>query len=495
MHSFDAPGMWWLPSGPERAVAGTLGYVSHGQGSLDLLGSWDDDEPVVRLSADPASMSEDALAEIELQVQQHLALVASGSGEATGADAAHEDNFPLRYPVVHGVVNGGLITLLEVQEVSRDASSVPGFPRSGFAVGAVLRGAHVGGWDHEAWTSIRVGFEHLANWCGLALLDPDATRDADASPLGKELTLICELPGGQELRLRYRSGGSYSLDERRHWREPEFAVHSRTPLSLAQVLGDVVAPLRDLLTTATGIPSALTRFELSGDHATWDSLPLPVEVGLADHRPLPDGRSLHPAQVALPLADVDYTTFIPAWFRVRDVSAVAAQFAYVQRYHRMPYGEEMLVTATAAAEALHGSLGLSGRTELSERADAVRTFVEAFPEDERELLAQRLRSINAPSLRTRLSDLVGYAGDLFAQVAVESAVWVKRVLDARNDVAHGNAKREDPPQLLALAAGCGHLVELCLLVQAGADTAKLHARLPRSPRHAELLDLSRRFLT
>lgn len=75
------------------------------------------------------------------------------------------------------------------------------------------------------------------------------------------------------------------------------------------------------------------------------------------------------------------------------------------------------------------------------------------------------------------------------------SIGVKRVLDARNDVAHGNAKREDPPQLLALAAGCGHLVELCLLVQAGADTAKLHARLPRSPRHAELLDLSRRFLT
>lgn len=490
--TFKAAGIWWLPNSPERGIAGTVDYVSHGPATLDLLGSWREPGTTVRLSADPAKMSEAALSALEDDARRWAA-------EADAEEASERergpatDDFPLLYPVVHGVVQGHLVTLLDVLEVSRSDTATPGFTRGGFSVAAVLRGGHVGGWDDEAWSSLRLGFEHLADWCHLALLDPEAA-DGDDTPLGGTLSADCELPSGETLRLRFRSTGSRSLHEARHWREPEFAADSLEPRSLAYLLDVVAVPLRDLLTTATGVPCALTRIVLAGDGATWDGWQLPVEVGLADNRPAPDGRGLHPGQVPLPLDQVNFATFVPAWFRARATGAVAARFAYAQRYHRMPFGSEMLLTATAGVEALHAALGLSGRSELSDRPQAIQAFVEAFPEDERELLEQRLRGLNGPSLRTRVRDLLTLAGDLFDQVADDPRAWAAHVVGARNDVAHGTEGRGGPGRMLALAAGCGHLVELCLLRTAGVDSTRLRHRLPSSRRHAEVLDLTRRYI-
>lgn len=111
-------------------------------------------------------------------------------------------------------------------------------------------------------------------------------------------------------------------------------------------------------------------------------------------------------------------------------------------------------------------------------------FIQAFPDNEHALLRSRLNTLNNdPSLAMRLRELVDEAGDLFDQVAQDRGAWVKRVVEARNAVAHGNAKRPDLPQLVALAEGCGHLLELCLLLEAGANRAALRQHLPLSAHH------------
>jgi hypothetical protein len=492
MRSFNEAGVWWLPEAPGRLVAGILDFKGYGPVGLDLLGTWQD-EPHVRLMYDPERLSEDARAALLKDHRSSEAAAAEAVAEATGDGLlGAEASFPQTAAVVHGVVHGAKVTLLELLETRRDSASIPGFPRHGYSVGAVLRGEHTGPRDDEAWTSLHVRMEHLAAWSAGALLVPEAD-EANDNPLGKSRVLSCDLAGNGTVQLGYRGGTHIAADEHRRWREPEFLVRFDHAKSLDSLMGTVVRPLQDLLTTASGIPAAVTGLDVAGPEYTWSGHGVHVEVGYAEMTPSPDGASRHPGQMALPLEAVDYGTFLPSWFAARERHRVAAQFAYAQRYHRLPYGEEKLIMATAAAEALHGSLQLSRRTAVDQRPEAVRAFLDAFPEAERELLHDRLRSLNTPTFLSKLEDLLRFVDPWFNTVLKDSGRWAYRVKKARNDVAHGNEGATSASSMLALAAGVGHLVELCLLRAAGASR-NVPAGLLHSKRHSEVSLWTARYL-
>ncbi len=493
MRSFNEAGMWWLPEAPHRLVAGLLDHKEYGPARLDLLGTWQDD-PHVRLMFDPERLSEGAHAALLNEMQ---------TAEAAGTEAASKHvlegkgSFPQAVTVVHGVIHGAKVTLLELLETRRDGVSIPGFPRHGYAVGAVLRGEHVGPRQEEAWTSLRVRMEHLAPWCRDALLEPEADEADQADdhdhPLGKSRVLACALAGDGTVELRYRGGSHTATDEHRRWREPEFLVRFDRPRSLTDLMDTVVRPLQDLLTTASGVPAAVTGVDVDGPTYTCSGHGVRVEVGYAEMTPSREDAARYPGHMALPLTEVDYATFLPAWFEARERHRVAAQFAYAQRYHRLPYGEEKLIMATAAAEALHGSLQLSRRTAVDQRPEAVRAFLEAFPEDERVLLHERLRSLNNPTFQSKVEDLLQFVDPWLNSILKDPGRWVHRVKKARNDVAHGNEGGTSAGSMLALAAGVGHLVELCLLRAAGAPS-HVPAGLLHSRRHSEVSAWTAKYL-
>lgn len=479
--------MWWLPGATDRAAAGILNFKEYGPAQLDLLGTWQD-EPHVRLMFDPALLP--ASAQTTLLSRARL----SESVETEDDEHAVEGppSFPQAVTVVHGVVHGAKVTLLDLLESKRDGISTPGFPRHGYSVSAVLRGEHTGDREEEAWTSLRVRMEHLAPWCRDALLEP-ATEGADEDPLGRSRTLKCDLPEGGSLELRHRGGSHITADEHRRWREPEFLARFVKPRSLNDLMDTVVRPLQDLLTTAGGVPAAVTSVVVDGPVHTWSGDGVHVEVGYASMTPSLDGVSRQTSQMALPLEAVEYTTFLPDWFATRHRHRVAAQFAYTQRYHRLPYGQEKLLMATAAAEALHGSLKLSRRTAIDKRPDAVEAFLRAFPEDERPLLRTRLDALNNPSFQSKVEDLLDYVHPWFDNFLNNPGRWAYRVKKARNDVAHGNEGDAPPGSMLALAAGVGHLVELCLLRAAGAPS-HVPLGLLNSKRHSEVSAWTAKYL-
>jgi hypothetical protein len=193
-------------------------------------------------------------------------------------------------------------------------------------------------------------------------------------------------------------------------RRPEFAVRLASPRTLPALLDHHVAPLQDLLTTATGCVGAVTSVVVTSDDVRWDGRPVPLEVTLAHLRPRPRRQRAHVHEVALPLALVDAATFVPSWLAVRRARAVAAALAYGLRYDEELSPELHLVAPTAAAEALDSSCRPQARTPFALRPTAVEAVLTEFPRGEHDTLRQRLVHLNDPSLLERLRHLL--AGQL-----------------------------------------------------------------------------------
>lgn len=116
----------------------------------------------------------------------------------------------------------------------------------------------------------------------------------------------------------------------------------------------------------------------------------------------------------------------------------------------------------------------------------------AFPEAERDLLRDRLGR-NEQAFAQRVQDSLALAGPWFADMLTDPVRWAKLVKDARNEVAHGKQSSLDPGGMVALAAGVGHLVGLCLLRAAGAPEV-LTECFARSCRHSEISAWTSRYL-
>lgn len=491
MKRFEEPGVWWRPERhKEEGVTGIVRHEPYGPTALDMLGSLDPNAADVRVSSDPAKTDPVVLAEVEKHLARIHAEIEAGTYEQVGL--GRYDDFPAHIPVLHGVNQGALVTLLELTESRRDDSAVPGFPRSHWSARAVLRGGHVAAWGEQTYSTARFTFEHLADWCDLALLADEAEENSDATSdnttgLAPAVTLTCNLDDGTEVLLNYRSASHYTLDQRTISRQPQFFVKLAIPTTLPDILDRYLRPLRDLLTTATGRPAAITELFVSSTEVTWDNIPQPIEVGLADSIPSPDRAPASSYGVALPLAAIDYTTFVPSWFRVHDARNVAAEFVYANRYGHVDYSGMRLLSATTGVEAFHASKWPDTRTPFDLKPAAVDCILNEFPPIEHPLLRDRARHFNKPSLRNRLRETVEYAAPLSGNFAPQLGRWVDTVVWGRNAVAHGEADRPNGAELRAMAEACGHLVELALLIEAGADTTVLAERLPRSPHHANVV--------
>lgn len=376
-------GHWWLPGLPDDIAAGQLVVEESGRCTLELVGSLD-----LRAAA----------------TLEHP--------DDTDSKAIQQE----RVQVMHGLVRGQPVTLLNCFPTAMDGVTHRGRSRVDISVQDALIGAHVDA-DEAAFCSALVEIENLTGWLGV---DDQVHRDFKAEGATAKLThledLVAEVDGWT-ITARRRPQPFQTLA--RHGRA-EVSSHITTFLVLrapeprpARDYHALILELMDLLTLASGRPCGQIALTLihRDNQVTHDRDGSPLEFetrieafGGRIHTAAPDAEGPRDWDFRFRGADLPFDQVIPSWIRLRRRAADACNVLFGLQYARPTYTEARLLLVAIVAEAL--SVGL----------DVVRRNAS---------YRQRLRGLaavpDAASVEKIISDV---------------EAWAAELMRARNSLAH-----------------------------------------------------------
>jgi hypothetical protein len=198
-----------------------------------------------------------------------------------------------------------------------------------------------------------------------------------------------------------------------------------------------------LLTLATsracGVHKITLRSRQQGSNNTSASTPPPndVQVYLQPvYRSRADESAIPHERMLFTLRDMQFSNLLPSWLAVSRQLSPAPEMIFGLHYISRAYSENRLITAVAAAEALHRRL-LPENTYVSDMEfEQIRSAIlDAIPEAHHEWLNARLW--NEPTLKQRLMQLVERLGtELVEPFMPRPNRWANAAKDARNTLVH-----------------------------------------------------------
>jgi hypothetical protein len=478
--------MWWLPAASDATpVAGVVSYEEHQRAVVTIIGSLDPDEALYRISADPALVSPEVLQEISdlasnaAEDASHGTEESSSSGLTQTATARRVSEIP----VLHGVINARLISLLRLR-TTHTSGDIPGPACASYSFDVAVLGGHVAAYEEPYYVRCDLRFDQLDTWCGRVLLD------------APQKVLRCSLDDGTVMELWLSRGGSIGMLKQTETKAHVISLKFPGERALSDIVRSFVPPWQNLLTTCVGVPCCLTGVTVQSPSVTWGGGQTPLEVVFADRLPRTSAEGQrNPYLLPLGLGDVVYEDFLPQWIATHDKYEVATQFAYAPTYSSAEHPEMRLMSAATAMEAFRSVKLPLRRTPFLDKSPAVDLILSEFPEAEHPLLRERLKHFNDPSFRERLTDLASNAGELFQPIAGERLeAWVSLVVKTRNKIAHGSKGRPSGAAQLAMAEALQFLVEMSLLLEAGVSLDALLGKASADPRYRWLIELRQLYL-
>lgn len=336
-------GHWWLPGLPDDVAAGQLVVDESGRCTLELVGSLD-----LRAAA----------------LLEH-------SGDAKAKAVQQE-----RVRVVHGMVRGQPVTLLNCFAGNMDGFSHRDRSRIDLHVQDALVGAHVQA-DEPAFRCALVEIENLTGWLGIED-QVHRTGDTDqAATLSRPDDLVAEVDGWTITARRtpqpFQVHTMHGRAEVRSHVAAYLVVRAPEPLP-AEDYHSVVLELMDLLTLASGRASgqiSLTLIhrenqvtpERDGSALSYETR---VEsFGGRIHTAAPDKTSPRDWEFRFRNPDRPFADVVPAWIRLRRRAADACNVFFGLQYARPTFTEARLLLVAIVAEAL--SAGLDGVNPVTDK--------------------------------------------------------------------------------------------------------------------------------
>jgi hypothetical protein len=134
---------------------------------------------------------------------------------------------------------------------------------------------------------------------------------------------------------------------------------------------------------------------------------------------------------------VSFETLIPSWMSVRAKFVVTLDMILGLRYVDAGYVQTELITAVAAAEAMHDALDRDPPIPNSEFNRVRKLLLECAPDELRQWLREKLGR-NSHSLKQRLIYLASIPdADVMRRLLPNPEAWAESAKAARNAVAHG----------------------------------------------------------
>jgi hypothetical protein len=441
-------GIWWVPAQPGVKVAGTLSCEPGEWPRLSLIGG----------------------------------LVDSFSG-------------PDRVDLVIGYAGTALITLLDCVQAKMTVSA-PDITTQELVARTVLRGVGFEAIEEVRFDRAVIEVTHLDDWANLNGFQETVEADGEG-PTGYTLTyrppeeLEAQIPGGRVSIGVNWTRRAQAMRQREVEQRATLKVDLDEAVPLNTLVNRYVQPLRNLVTLAVGAPSTVTSLRVSrkdllgpGDRRA------EAEVEMPKVFPPPGGRTRAPAML-FTVQELDFAERVPGWLALVDRLDAPCNLLFGLQYAPPSYAEYRLLTAVAAAEALHRRL-FPGKTRSPNATFVAMTkaILSAVPQEQRKWLKDELRWANQPKLRDRLMDLLELAGPAMAGVAPDYRSWSQKVARVRNDLTHwdpGQPIKLNGAQLFWLANAVAAVVKVCLLRELGFGENDCAALLARNSDHQHLV--------
>lgn len=449
MRSRTLEGHWWLPDRPAEKIAGTATYDAADQPTLRLIGAF-------------TSSEEQSAGSFRIDSRDDL-------------------------PLIHGRCEGTAVTLLQCREANFVGRLTgPEDWRQTLKAQLMLVGIWLGDPDEECFDQIVIGIDHLLAWARKSGLRREHQQvagrwTATSRHWQQPESVAAEVPEGSiELRVGCSMHGRATADRT----EETLAEHANFTVTVPELhsahalIRGWTKTLQDLLTIAVDKPCGVHDITLirqnapQGADSSRPARPVLVTAYLAPiYKARPDDRAVLPERVLFTLADAPFAKLLSAWLTLNKRLGPVTSMLLGQRYMGRSYTENRLITAVAAAEALHRRLRPDATYVTADEFETLtKAALDATPQEHRLWLRDRIR--NEPSLKQRLMQLVESVGeDVVYPFMPRPNRWATASKDARNLLVHRfEQERGAPPdgaEMYVLSEMTSAVITLNLLQELG----------------------------
>lgn len=443
MEDYETRGRWWSPEQPDVDIAGTLRF-SNARG-------------------------------IALELDGVLCADSQRGANALGGD-------PI---LLNGISDAGTrMTLVDAQR-SATASSSPGYDRESYVARYVLRGALTERQEDLSFDSQRLWYAGLPEWWSRTGLHEQGPVERDSGghriirhgyteqdPLTFSLAdaelsvVLVGSDSGSRSRRRVEISEAVLL-----------RVDSNDPLTFDEWAKGYEAPLRELLTLATGRAALLDRMVLQSRSIQMDlngqSYPVPLEIDRPQHEPAELSAAWSPMDMLFSLDEVaaDLGALIQRWVEVRERYTLARQLYFSARYAPYIYKQTELVNLVQSCASYHEiRLKNRGRKSAEAHAQAVEEVLAAVPEEHIAWVAPRLTTRPRISVEDRLRYLCDEHAEIVGPLLGSVEDFCGRVAVTRHFLVHGTRAHgviTDMREILFAVWALRVLFESCLLSELG----------------------------
>ncbi|GAA3025969.1 hypothetical protein GCM10010462_10660 [Microbacterium dextranolyticum] len=474
-------GEWWLPHDHENKVPGVLSFSPKRGLLLRLIGGWP--YSVTRPGENGSTIITD-----ELQ----------------------------SWPVVLGLGDGKFISLLSVTVATARTFHIgrmlDGPDKLDLRASVALVGVHMDDPHEAAFTGASAHIEEMTVWSRRSGVDVTdffgPERDLSGTIELRHLDPSRVVMGPLSARLDHHAWYPYTDQTRAqnltHVREHQgISFEHKDPQTFEYWL-DLLGGMADLMSLSTlracGIISM--RVFMPPTPEAWNAddprRDQPHEITVYRVRvvkPKPGEKSLSLRSYVLTLDDVPFEELLPRWLEVGDTFSAARSMILGLRYIRSGYVETRVVTAVAAAEAMHRALEPAPPIPPDEFKQLRRTLLETVSPERKAWLRERITEhANAPTLKERLLDLVERLGEAGRLLVHDPEVWAKAAKDARNHLAHIGSASSDLNHMHAVVEVTAGVVVLNLLHELGVPQERLLKAVNEHPDLSHASKLARRVL-
>ncbi|WP_338890524.1 HEPN domain-containing protein [Rhodococcus sovatensis] len=453
-------GYWWLPRTPEDRIPGYLTISSEGKASLRLLGGF---------------------------VSQHAATDGGEASKASGDDA---------FGAIYGItVDGEVITLVDPICTHTNSHLFDEKVRSqSYEPARVLVGLHLEHAHEKVFTSATFMLENFHAWAGLwevsYTLNVGDNSYRTATVHQKPVTTV-PISDGMRLVVTNRLG-LFSTDLTTSAAETActtatyMTVESDEPLR-HNGFDEAINAVADLVTFATGEPSAITEYTIT--HQTPERRRRPI---LDDERRIrteeydrtvvatvrapwsttsraPGTPTKETHKYLFTGTDVAIDDCITRWFELRTTARRGIDMLLSLTYGDRTFLQTEVLILAAAAEALHRSIApVTLRMLPADFARIMTTAMKNLEPDEKQILQNAIH--NEPTYRERLIDLAAIPSAPAVDALVPDVEnWARDLTRIRNGLAHSMAsylaKPEDLDQMFALRQQTQLLLQLVVMAE------------------------------
>ncbi len=373
-----------------------------------------------------------------------------------------------------------------------------------------LLGVWINDEDAQVFSAVRIELENLTEWDYRAdvvheierdqslprgsrwriAVDPVTSLTVEVDDVTVELGRWYRLPS-HDLRRNRLASATFAASQ--------VTVRSMTPRSVAEWI-DTVQVFQDLLTLAMGAPCGVLKQTLTpmdelreDEHAEarekTQLYARQIVVGDPDERGVRGGDALF----TLGVEGIEHQILIPRWFEVREKFRITCDMILGLLYIKGGYIQTQLITAVAAAQAMHEALALDPPMPDSEFKALKKALKKDVPDNRKQWLSEKLGS-NTHTLRQRLLDLASQPdAEAMRQLLSNPDAWADAAKNSRHLVAHGGKSSTDVNLLYAITKVTTAVVVMNLLHQLRIPRERLMYVTDNNRALREAASLSRRY--